>query len=147
MLGFFRKKNDYPDKSMEYYTILRRDFGMKEPYISAFIRNSGDELSKAEHNIRKGYTSPNMSSSIKAIINDFGFEYSTIVFVCNTIYMNDFKRGKILSNEFEYSVVGLLIKLKNITSRIDKRFPDWLINNKDEKWPNLDYLVFEKDKE
>jgi len=144
MFGFFRKKNDYPDKSMGYYTLLSRDFGMKEPYISTFINNCGDELSKAEHNIRKSYASPSVSSSIKAIINDFGFEYSTIVFVCNTIYMNDFKRGKILSNEFEYSVVGLLIKLKKITSRIDKRFPEWLIDNKDKKWPNLDCLVFEK---
>jgi hypothetical protein len=144
MFGFFKRKNKYLDKSMEYHTILSRDFGMKEPYISTFIKFCGDELSKAEHNIRNGYSSPDVSSTIKGIVNDFGFEYSTIVFVCSGIYMNEFKRGKILSTEFEYSVVGLLVKLKNITSRLDRMFCNYLINNKDKGWPNLDYLVFEK---
>ncbi|WP_148895496.1 hypothetical protein [Geothermobacter ehrlichii] len=145
MFGFFKKRTAYKDKSLDYQAILRRDFDMLEPYVGEFIKYSGDELSKTEHNIRSGYKSSGMSSSIKAIINDFGFEYSAIVFVCITTYMTDFKKGKTRSKNFEYAVVGLLIKLKEITRRVDRRFSEWLIKNKDQKWPNLDRLVFGKE--
>jgi hypothetical protein len=140
MFGFFKKKDEFPDLAILYYSILKRDFGMKEPYLSEFIKFS--DISKTDRNVRRGYESPHASSSIKSIIKDYGFEYSTIVLSCNAIYMEEFKKGKIHSREYEYAVVGLLIKLKHITGRIDKLFPEWLISKCDQKWPNLERLVF-----
>ena len=142
MFGLF-KKSKHPDKFLEYFYILQKDLKMKEPYISSFIQNKSDELSKTDYTLRNNFKTSNMSSSLKSIINEFGFEYCTISFLCQTIYMKEFKIGKIPSRNFEYSVIGLLLIFSDIVDRIDRNFIKFIVNKKDEKWPNVDSLVFE----
>lgn len=117
---------------------------MKLHYTDFFINKRGDELSSGEFNLRNSHSSPNVSSTIKSAIAEFGFEYFTLVTICWGIYNKELKAGKFVSDEEELVSIALLIKLANITSKLDPLFSEYLKNNNELRWPKLNEKVFEK---
>lgn len=144
-MDFLSKKKTYPNLTDKYDTILRRDLSVNANYAHAFVTNRGDQLSSSEFNIRKANETGDISSLLKSIIIDYGYEYFTLITVCTSIYFYELKVGKWVSDEEELVAVALMIKLKHITSKIDPAFSVWLLKNFDSRWPNLYEKVFEAD--
>lgn len=143
MFGIF-KKEKYPDLGHKYYSLIKNDLKIKLHYADFFIKMRGDELSSGEFNLKKSYASPNVSSTIKNAISEFGYEYFTLVTICWGIYNKELKAGKSVSDEEELVTVALLNKLKNITSKIDPLFSEYLQKNYESRWLKLNERVLEE---
>lgn len=143
MFEFLKKKETYPNLTDKYDTILRRDLSVNANYAHTFVTNRGDQLSSSEFNIRKANETGNISSLLKSIIIDYGYEYFTLITVCTSMYFHELKVGKWVSDEEELVAVALMIKLKHITSRMDPGFSNWLLKNFDTKWPDILETVFQ----
>lgn len=143
MFGYLKKKK-YPDLSMKYRHVLEADLGIKQPLAATFINNRGDQLSYCEMNMKDKHRAPEVSSGYKKMVADFGYEHCTVVSICISIYFTELTKGKPVSDEEEILVVAVLLKLKEITNRIDPSFSEWLYENKELKWPGIFKKVFKE---